>query len=595
MLLPLLTVAVAPDSTPRTAPHHARDGVSSGPMTCQFSNGTRSPEAPLPAGYFGPEPCLFKSDMVLRANDSNAAAATGACIWGSASPGETVVMALDGTPAATATADATGRWELTLQRSASATAHTLTFTAGKHTPCDANSTRYGLCITLERVLFGTVILCSGQSNMDFSVAPWGEGGCLDANETVAAAAAGEYDDIRLMHGFSSSKLWFNSSYDAGLSVGKFSAVCFLTAVQMKKVIPGYKDHPIGLIQASVGGTIIEEWMSPAMIQACEPASDSVPHATAAAQPDYGERNSDDYFKMISPLAPASLSAVLWYQAENNVAQNFQPANASWQFQDYYACLFRAKIQGWRAAFRSPDLFYAFVQLAAYSPASGYGADPDPATRSSDGLPRMRLDQSAVLSLPNTAMAMALDLGDNGRVPWTPPSPRHGGIHPRNKTEVGRRLALSYAAVSLGMKIVDRGPQFSSATLAGSKITVHFSSVDGGIALSGTAQCTPLPCCAPNGVPRDGNGSGLGNNSLAKDAGVPFEIAASASAAEAGGAHTYYDVLPIKTDVAADGKSIELEVPHGVNAIGVRYCHQSYRECRSSSSVSCGANQAGDYM
>ena len=121
--------------------------------------------------------------------------------------------------------------------------------------------------------------------MDFSVAPWGGGGCLDANQTVAAAAAGKYNDVRLMHGYGR---WFNSSVNAGHDVGSFSAVCFLTALQMKEIIPGHANRPIGLIQASVGGTIIEEWMSPAALEVCLPASDSVSHANASAQPDYGE-------------------------------------------------------------------------------------------------------------------------------------------------------------------------------------------------------------------------------------------------------------------------------------------------------------------
>ena len=63
-------------------------------------------------------------------------------------------------------------------------------------------------VTLNNVLFGAVFLCSGQSNMDFSVAPWGGGGCLDANATVAAAASGKLDDIRLKK---STGSWFNSS------------------------------------------------------------------------------------------------------------------------------------------------------------------------------------------------------------------------------------------------------------------------------------------------------------------------------------------------------------------------------------------------
>ena len=169
--------------------------VGSGPKACKFANGTRAPDAPLPAeGYFGPEPCVFASEMVLRANDSSAATAAsgGAVIWGSATPGQSVVCAVDGSTVATAIANASG-WEVTLHQPASAAARrTLTFMAGEDTVCDANSTRHGTCVTLSSVLFGDVFLCSGQSNMDFSVAPWGAGGCLAANETVAAA--GKYND-----------------------------------------------------------------------------------------------------------------------------------------------------------------------------------------------------------------------------------------------------------------------------------------------------------------------------------------------------------------------------------------------------------------
>ena len=191
-----------------------------------------------------------------------------------------------------------------------------------------------------------------------------------------------------------------------------------------------------------------------------------------------------------------------------MVQNYQATNSSWQFQDYYACLFKAKVNSWRQLFRSPTVFYGFVSLAAYG-----SDDSDDEERSSDGLPRIRLDQNSVLSLPNTAVALALDLGDNGKVPWTPPSPRHGGIHPRNKTEVARRLALAFAKTSLGLDMVANGPVFATATAAANVVTLRFKNTEGGVVFSGTAQCTPKPCCAPAGVPRHKN----------NDEGVPFEV------------------------------------------------------------------------
>ena len=120
---------------------------------------------------------------------------------------------------------------------------------------------------------------------------------------------------------------------------------------------------------------------------------------------------------------------------------------------------------------------------------------------------MRLDQNSVLTLPNTGVSLALDLGDDGRHPWTPPSARHGGIHPRNKTEVARRMALAFAASGLNIPgVVASGPVFKSATVTATAaataaavavsvtvVTLAFSNVDGGVFMSPTAQCCISMC------------------------------------------------------------------------------------------------------
>ena len=137
------------------------------------------------------------------------------------------------------------------------------------------------------------------------------------------------------------------------------------------------------------------------------------------------------------------------QGESNVAQNSGTKDS--KFKGYYACLFRSKVQAWRKQFESPSMFYGFVSLAAYGE-----ADASPAVRTSDALPFMRMDQNSVLALDTTGVALALDLGDDGKVPFTPPSSRHGGIHPRNKTEVARRMALEYGRVALGLSMVSQG-------------------------------------------------------------------------------------------------------------------------------------------
>ena len=214
-----------------------------GGQPCSFDNGTRVPSSLLPAGFFGPEPCVFQSGMVLRATNPLAGkgAAAGALVWGFADAGAVVSCKVDGAaPPVVATTDGSGRWELTLQQRGGPVAHTLVFTTPGAGGAGASKT-----VTLTNVLFGAVFLCSGQSNMDFSVAPWGGGGCLEANATVAAAASGKFDDIRLKKSVGS---WFNSSAPGtnthgvaqpGYLVGQFSAVCYLTAMQIKKNIAGH--------------------------------------------------------------------------------------------------------------------------------------------------------------------------------------------------------------------------------------------------------------------------------------------------------------------------------------------------------------------
>eukprot|EP00729_Bicosta_minor_P016387 gene16387-1736_t len=470
----------------------------SGTNYCAFDNGTRTSH--LPPEFFGPEPCVFQSEMVLRANGTlgGKGAAKGALVWGFAPVGTRVTLAINGDSHAT--------------MKGGPAAQTLIFTGSSKKGVELPA------VTLNNVLFGAVFLCSGQSNMDFSVAPWGGGGCLDANATVAAAASGKLDDIRLKK---STGSWFNSS----------------TPGMIKKNVPGYADIPIGLMQSSVGGTVIEEWMSTNALEACLPANESMSHAKCAAG---SQENSELYYKMVDPLAPSSLTGALWYQGESNVAQNWHPTNASWPFNDYYGCLFKSK--------------------------------------------------NSVLALPNTGVALALDLGDNGKVPVTPGSARHGGIHPRNKTEVARRMALAFAATGLDLPdVIATGPVFVSAAAtsiaagaaaggaaagAAATVTVSFSNVDGGVAMSPTAQCclagqqrhAPAPNCStalqaeccPE-VPRNNN----------TDSGVPFEVLDS---------RTNEYVLAAKTTVSPDGNSVVLEVPAGVNAVGVRYCEQGYPQC-----------------
>jgi len=169
-----------------------------------------------------------------------------------------------------------------------------------------------------------------------------------------------------------------------------------------------------------------------------------------------------------PLLNLTVKGAVWYQGEANSGD---PTG--------YACMFPAMIADWRVKFRS-ELPFFFVELAAYPDGGG-------------AYPAIRWAQTAALQLPNVGMATAIDLGD-------PDSPA-GSIHPRNKSEVGRRLSLQALDIVYGHQLVSQGPtprSFAVAQSAGSYlITVQFST-SGALKFNGTQYCKA--CCSAGNDP-----------------------------------------------------------------------------------------------
>jgi sialate O-acetylesterase len=157
-----------------------------------------------------------------------------------------------------------------------------------------------------------------------------------------------------------------------------------------------------------------------------------------------------YNSMIAPLVNYSTKGFLWYQGESNTGRAAE-----------YAKLQPAMITDWRAKWGQPAAPFLFVQLPGfldytYSPTESHWAE-------------FREAQSKSLSLPNTAMAVAIDLGE-----WN-------DIHPDRKKEVGERLALAAEKIAYGDKeVVSSGPLYHSATIDGSKIVISFSNTGSGL-------------------------------------------------------------------------------------------------------------------
>jgi sialate O-acetylesterase len=190
----------------------------------------------------------------------------------------------------------------------------------------------------------------------------------------------------------------------------FSAVCYLFGRDLYRMKGGAV--PIGLVASDVGGVKIETLMSPDALE------DDTCGGTAYARADTVADNSSlvpgldgsVWNGMIYPLLPMRFHGVVFYQGESNSLSGCPSA---------YACMFPALVADWRSKFGLPDLFFDFVQLAAY----GW-----------HDYTHLRQAQLAALQLPNVGMATAVDLGDMK-------SP-NGGIHPR----CANRAALAWPNV-----------------------------------------------------------------------------------------------------------------------------------------------------
>jgi sialate O-acetylesterase len=154
--------------------------------------------------------------------------------------------------------------------------------------------------------------------------------------------------------------------------------------------------------------------------------------------------------MTSTLVGYPLRGVVWYQGESNLADAAS-----------YADLMEALITDWRARWKAPELPFLFVQLANYKERS-----QDPNAKSQ--LAAIRQAQMDTLRVPNTGMATAIDIGDAK------------DIHPKNKQDVGHRLALIARAKVYGQDVPYSGPVLKTAKREQSAVQLTFEHTDGGL-------------------------------------------------------------------------------------------------------------------
>lgn len=360
--------------------------------------------------------------------------------------------------------------------------------------------------TIKDVLIGDVWVCAGQSNMRMSV--------KDSDDAMHVIAAAVDSSLRLLQiaptvsGHPLSDVNARWKPCDSSTVSSFSAVAYHFGKELRK----QTGVPIGLVQSALGGTRIAAWMSRRALESSpqfapileywdhllerfplarvnmqpyiQPHEQAWDHYVRETLPSYewelrlaqergqplpvpppkpvSPANVNNatvlYNANIAPLTRMNIAGITWYQGETDAMSLDAPM---------YEALLRALVRDWRAAWGREDLPFFIVQLANFRDDSGPLANERWST--------VRQAQANVArSEPNAGLAVAIDLGD----------PQD--IHPRNKHDVGRRLALLALRKVYSEDVICDGPTYHSLRPLGPRVRVVFDHVHRGLAIRGTS-------------------------------------------------------------------------------------------------------------
>lgn len=392
-------------------------------------------------------PNIFSDHMVLQQKQANK-------VWGIAAAGEKVTVTI-GKQSHTATAGADGSWHVMLSPLDAGGPYDLTVT-GTNT------------VKVTDILVGEVWICSGQSNMQWSV-----GQSYDADLEALAAKYPKLRMVNFPQVGTQEPVWEhpNAKWQVCTpeTVSKFSAVGYFFGRQIHETL----DVPVGLINNAWGGSACEAWINRKVLEADGKYTNMLTNwdsqAKQAEELAAIQNPTDDEKKKLSDLRgrlkgnqrPANIyngvlkshlgygiRGAIWYQGESNAGRAYQ-----------YRDLFPLMIQNWRNEWGQGDFPFYWVQLADYNP------EVDQPGESSWA--ELREAQTMTMDrLPKTGQAVIIDIGE-GR-----------DIHPRNKVDVGRRLARLALANDYGIKINAQSPRYKSMEKQDNKIVLTFDNVDG---------------------------------------------------------------------------------------------------------------------
>lgn len=387
-------------------------------------------------------PNVLNSNMVLQRDMP-------VPVWGWADKGEKVTVSFAGQKKS-AVADKKGDWMVKLDK-LKASAKPATLTVKGHNE-----------IKLENVLVGEVWICSGQSNMEWRVSQ-----CANPKEEIAKS---NHPQIRLFDvpGHTTHPLpqregkgdWKECSSKTS---SNFSAAGYYFGRRLHQAL----GVPVGLIGSNWGGTRIEPWTTLGGFKSVPELSELAKKVEAYTKDTKvgGGTPSAIYNSMVHPLTPFAMKGAIWYQGESNGGEGIT----------YYQKK-HALVKGWRKAFQNPNLGFYWVQLCNFRKANVMeikdAKKEESRPQGGDGWAKIREAQTQALDLAHTGMAVIIDLAD---------AHNPSDIHPKNKQDVGGRLAQWALHQSYGMKgLVPSGPLYSEHQIKGGQIHLSFKNVGRGL-------------------------------------------------------------------------------------------------------------------
>lgn len=379
---------------------------------------------------------LIGDNMVLQQS-------TGARIWGSADPRATVSVSASWLNApVSAKADSKGRWEVILDTPAATfEPQTLTASSGQDN------------VTVSNVLIGEVWFCSGQSNMEMTLG--GGMGTPVEGSLEEIALSKQYKGLRLMTVKKARALepaddaegtWMECN---PMTCASFSAVGYFFGSRLSKAL----DVPVGIINASWGGSVIEAWMSKDLLKDC---------------PDVNLDNASDskvndmykpmimYNAMFKPASKFAMAGILWFQGESNISI----ANT------VYAERLTAMAAQWRSDIGRGDIPFLIVELQPYDYYDGqYGLQDEHG-------PILREQQFiASKQIPNAGLVGTNDLAYEYE---------RTQIHASQKRQIGERLCYMALNKAYGFSTVQAlNPCFKAIRAEDGKLIVSFDNARSG--------------------------------------------------------------------------------------------------------------------